>query len=308
VAKPSRISRLRRLFVGVRTKTEDKKHHESNLVWGPVGIACSIIVSVVATMVQDLRWLVIVAWSLFAFGIWRICKQIPYRGLRRWIASVSMLVVAVGLYGIAFWLKPHDAARTFPFLRPDWNQVDHAWIFTLVEKGDGIIGNTEASIIDVDRAMRYVKSVTPTPKGFDGILSPSKEYIHYFGAPRLSPSSTQMLAHFISITPLHERSAVFSARISTPERNYEEYLLMRFQGGRWRLAMRLVDLTSHLNLVSCHDEDIKDAALMPLQTDDGCDWKFTPKITPWEKWQRNPDMTGASPFGLAYVGSHPSAR
>ena len=46
--------------------------HESNLFWGSISIAIGIVLTVVAAMMHDIRWLLIFAWVFFALGIWRV--------------------------------------------------------------------------------------------------------------------------------------------------------------------------------------------------------------------------------------------
>jgi hypothetical protein len=61
---------LRSIFLGAQCElSSEDKRHESNLVWGPIGIGCSIVLTVVAAMPHDLRFLFLVAWPCFVFGV-----------------------------------------------------------------------------------------------------------------------------------------------------------------------------------------------------------------------------------------------
>jgi hypothetical protein len=98
---------VRAAFIGdIFVSAGDEKHHESNIVWGPIGIASSLVISVVAAMKQDLRWLFIFAWPLFAIGIWKLCRQVPYRRLGNWIALLMTLAVGLTLLWMNAWLSP----------------------------------------------------------------------------------------------------------------------------------------------------------------------------------------------------------
>lgn len=107
VMRRSAGQRLRGIFLGARREfSPDEKHHESNLAWGPIAIGCSIVLTVVAAMKHDLRFLFFVAWPCFAFGAWRLSKRIPYKALAYWIAGISCVAVACALCGLNIWLAP----------------------------------------------------------------------------------------------------------------------------------------------------------------------------------------------------------
>jgi hypothetical protein len=59
---------VRRAFLGARTYGKDEKHHESNLVWGPLGIGSSIVLTVIAAMKHDLRFLFFAAWPVLCLA------------------------------------------------------------------------------------------------------------------------------------------------------------------------------------------------------------------------------------------------
>ncbi len=96
---------IRRGFLG-KKRGSTEKHHESNLVWGPLGIGCSIVLTVIAAMKHDLRFLFYVAWPCFVFGILRLSKRVPYIMLSYWITVASAMLVGVGLWELSHWLEP----------------------------------------------------------------------------------------------------------------------------------------------------------------------------------------------------------
>src|SRR5271157_5839701 len=96
---------LRRTFLGAQSESSsNEKHHESNLVWGPLGMGFSIVLTAISAMRHDLLFLFFVAWACFAFGAWRVSKQIRYKALRNWIAAVTSVVAAFGLWWLSSWL------------------------------------------------------------------------------------------------------------------------------------------------------------------------------------------------------------
>ena len=97
---------IRRVFLGARTSSKDEKHHESNLVWGPLGIGSSIVLTVIAAMKHDLRFLFFAAWPCFVFGLWRLCRYIPYKRLASWVVLVCGVAIAIGLWFLSAWLRP----------------------------------------------------------------------------------------------------------------------------------------------------------------------------------------------------------
>jgi hypothetical protein len=112
---PTRLGRTRQLtralFLGTRREISTiEKQHESNLVWGPIAIGCSIVFTVVAGMRHDPRFLFLVAWPCFAFGTWHLFKLIPYKALSRWITGISWALVGGVLWGLYLWLPPPAGA------------------------------------------------------------------------------------------------------------------------------------------------------------------------------------------------------
>lgn len=99
------------VFVGTRKDASMERHHESNLVWGPIGIACSIVLTVVAATKHDLRFLLWFAWPCFLLGVWRLSLHIPYRALSYWATAVVGIAAAIGLYSLGGWLNPEQPVR-----------------------------------------------------------------------------------------------------------------------------------------------------------------------------------------------------
>jgi len=80
--------------------------YESNLLWGPAALGGGILLTVVAAMKEDLRWLLWLALPCFLLACWTVAKQIKQVKLRWAVAGVCFLGVCSGLYWTNAWLQP----------------------------------------------------------------------------------------------------------------------------------------------------------------------------------------------------------
>lgn len=80
--------------------------YESTLLWGAFGAAVAIVLTVVAAMTKDLRWMLILAWPFFVLSLWAMVKNLPSQYPRRVLTIASSLIVAVSLYWLHVYLKP----------------------------------------------------------------------------------------------------------------------------------------------------------------------------------------------------------
>jgi hypothetical protein len=86
---------------------ENSKHsnppwYESNLLWGPLALAGGIILTVVAAMKHDVRWLLWCAWPCFSVAIWWLAR----RTREVWLVSILGIIVAGGLLlWLSNWLR-----------------------------------------------------------------------------------------------------------------------------------------------------------------------------------------------------------
>jgi hypothetical protein len=84
---------------------------ESNLFWGPLGLASGIILTVVAAMKHDLRWLLWFAWPCFGVAIWWLAKR------TREVFLVSIFGITLtggGLLWLSHWLRPEQVSTVGP--------------------------------------------------------------------------------------------------------------------------------------------------------------------------------------------------
>lgn len=84
--------------------------YESNLFWGPVALGAGILLTVVAAMKHDLRWLLWLAWPSFVFAFWTVIKCVNPVRVRRIAIGACVVVVGTGLYGMGIWLRIPEAS------------------------------------------------------------------------------------------------------------------------------------------------------------------------------------------------------
>jgi hypothetical protein len=80
--------------------------YESNLLWGPLGFAVAILLTVIAAMKKDLQWLLFLVWPCSSVALWAICKSILSRRAVFFVTVVGSLIIGVGLYKLDVWLSP----------------------------------------------------------------------------------------------------------------------------------------------------------------------------------------------------------
>jgi len=88
--------------------------YESNLLWGPVAIALSIILTVVAAKLRDVRWLLWIAAPPFTFGFWAICRPLTSRLLRRSLVALAGVIVCCSLFLLYRYLPRPDISTNQP--------------------------------------------------------------------------------------------------------------------------------------------------------------------------------------------------
>jgi hypothetical protein len=81
--------------------------YQSTLLWGALSIAAAIVLTVVAAMTKDLRWLLIVAWPFFVLAFWELFRTIISAVvLRRVLIIMASFLAALGLFALNSWLSP----------------------------------------------------------------------------------------------------------------------------------------------------------------------------------------------------------
>ena len=92
-------------------RSQDPQWYESNLLWGPVALGVGFILTVVAAMKQDLRWLVWLAVPCFLLAWWTGVKQIKMATLRWSLTATCFILLCIGGYEMNTWLRPPSQAR-----------------------------------------------------------------------------------------------------------------------------------------------------------------------------------------------------
>lgn len=72
--------------------------YERSLFWGLVGLAAAIVLTVVAAVVKDLRWLLILAWLAMLIPLWLACREWRLQ-VGRW----SLFIFLCGITGFSLW-------------------------------------------------------------------------------------------------------------------------------------------------------------------------------------------------------------
>jgi len=104
--------------------------YESTLLWGALGAALAMVLTVVAAMMKDLRWLLILAWPFFVFSGWSICKNvITHKFWRNLVSFASALIFGIALLWLNSYLGPRkesdsSGATYFPDRHLTMGQAD----------------------------------------------------------------------------------------------------------------------------------------------------------------------------------------
>jgi hypothetical protein len=101
--------------VAATANSEPTQWYESTLLWGAGSVFVAILLTVVAAMSKDVRWLLVFAWPLFGIAAWAVSRRLTTRQFWQWVATVgSSLIVAGLLIGLDVKLKPVEIARAGP--------------------------------------------------------------------------------------------------------------------------------------------------------------------------------------------------
>jgi hypothetical protein len=98
----------------------------SPVFWGCASAFITIIVTVIAAMTKDLRWLLAVAWPFAALTVWEFARTWGSSRRIKWVTSGGSGVAAIALVALYFWLAPevppiptaHEPANPTPFAQP----------------------------------------------------------------------------------------------------------------------------------------------------------------------------------------------
>lgn len=92
-------------------RPRNSQWYESNLLWGPVALGAGFILTVVAAVKQDLRWILWLAVPCFALASWTAVKQIKRATLRWSLMGTCVVVLCLGVYEMNTRLWPPAQVR-----------------------------------------------------------------------------------------------------------------------------------------------------------------------------------------------------
>jgi hypothetical protein len=91
------------------TAKEREPWYQTNLFWGGASSGAAIVLTVIAAMLKDLRWLLILAWPLFGVSLWVACRGIRSSSKKWSLFATLTIMAAVGLWDLNVRLKPAPA-------------------------------------------------------------------------------------------------------------------------------------------------------------------------------------------------------
>src|SRR5262249_18595375 len=80
--------------------------YQSTFFWGCVGAVITIVVRVVAAMIKDLRWLLVLAWPFIGLAVWEFSRTWSSPLVTKWLTGVGTLITGFGLLVLYIWLVP----------------------------------------------------------------------------------------------------------------------------------------------------------------------------------------------------------
>jgi hypothetical protein len=87
-----------------------EKLRQSTFFWGCAGAAIAIVITVIATMRQDIRWLLAFAWPFVAFAAWEFARTATKsRPIIILSVALSGVIAAIGLGALYLWLSPEPS-------------------------------------------------------------------------------------------------------------------------------------------------------------------------------------------------------
>jgi hypothetical protein len=94
-----------RLFYLSANKSSESRW-ERNSFWGSLSLGIGIVLTVVAAMKHDIRWLLILAGPFFLLALWALVKQLKGYWTKIVIMAVGAIAISGGLYCLNVWVSP----------------------------------------------------------------------------------------------------------------------------------------------------------------------------------------------------------
>jgi hypothetical protein len=245
---------------------------------------------------------------LWACVFWLLGAIAAGHAFWRWAENWSpfwkaLIIVVTSATVIVLMVKPTMAEYrrefvydTFPFLSPHWNSREHTWVFILDGRGSRSMHDVGVALTDINAAMSYL---APGPESSGpGLplheIEPSEKWLHRLQVAELIPGGQS--GGLITVGPTSDQVSNFAATMSADGVVYGEYLKLAQEGSNWKAAVRVVDITHHLNLIHCHAPELFIEPYRPLKNDGLCAGGYQTDVFPWESWQKVEDKYGNSPY------------
>jgi hypothetical protein len=90
----------------VNSRSPHGPFHQSTFFWGCAGAFITIVVTVVAAMVKDLRWLLVFAWPFAGLAIWEFSRTWSSPLITKWATGIGAVVAGVVLLALYVWIAP----------------------------------------------------------------------------------------------------------------------------------------------------------------------------------------------------------
>jgi hypothetical protein len=104
--------RWRKELERVLMQSRDVPWYEGTMLWGAGGSAIAIVLTVIAAMKHDLRWLLIFAWPFATLAVLAICRAVLNRkALVVTLTCFLSVACALALHKLDLWLVLPDDAR-----------------------------------------------------------------------------------------------------------------------------------------------------------------------------------------------------
>jgi hypothetical protein len=117
--------------------------YETNLLWGPLAVGMGFVLTAVAAVKHDLRWLMWCAAVCFIFSFWALLR----RRLRGWLLLVSITVIALIVCGISYqaivWLSKPGVTAEEPVRTP---QEEPSKPGNDIEKSEASVNKTSGNV------------------------------------------------------------------------------------------------------------------------------------------------------------------
>jgi hypothetical protein len=156
------------LFYLSPRKHSESPWYERNSFWGPLALGIGVLLTVIAAMKHDSRWLLIVACPCFLLASWGAVRQIS----RPWAKHLLMFFIAVLICGSLFWLNV--------WLRPTKG---------LVVVGPPVSGQPNTQLAPAPPA----SFEPPLPDGMTLTPPPGNINLTFRSAPAFTPSTRQKI-------------------------------------------------------------------------------------------------------------------